>query len=128
MMDEAQAYLLHTPDPRFFNAALVGLAEADVARLRDTLSDDYVHVHTSGVVETLEAYVAGAAKGDRVIAPRALQIRVHGDCAVVVGPLVMTIRGANGERVLNMICTQTACRSEDGWRFVSTQATLLRPE
>jgi hypothetical protein len=34
MLDEAQAYLLHTPDPRFFNAALVGLEEAQVSRLR----------------------------------------------------------------------------------------------
>lgn len=34
MIDEAQAYLLHTPDPRFFAAAHLGLAEPELERLR----------------------------------------------------------------------------------------------
>lgn len=34
MIDEAQAYLLHTPDPRFFTAAHLGLAAAELERLR----------------------------------------------------------------------------------------------
>ncbi len=34
IMDETQAYLVHTPDPRFFNAAAVGMPPEDVADLR----------------------------------------------------------------------------------------------
>lgn len=34
MLDEAQAYLLHTPDPRFFSAAHLGLPAAQVERMR----------------------------------------------------------------------------------------------
>ena len=34
MLNEAQAYLVHTADRRFFNAAAVGMPEAKVARLR----------------------------------------------------------------------------------------------
>lgn len=34
MIDEAQAYLLHTPNPRFFSPRHVGMDEAGVARLR----------------------------------------------------------------------------------------------
>ncbi|MBW8268813.1 hypothetical protein [Caldovatus aquaticus] len=34
MMNEAQAYLIHTPDPQIFNAGLLGLPEAQVARMR----------------------------------------------------------------------------------------------
>jgi hypothetical protein len=34
MLDEAQAYLLHTPDPRFFSAAHLGLPAEQVERLR----------------------------------------------------------------------------------------------
>ncbi|MDE2197729.1 MAG: hypothetical protein KGJ41_01800 [Rhodospirillales bacterium] len=34
MMNETQAYLMHTPDPRFFNAASVGMSEAALDRLR----------------------------------------------------------------------------------------------
>jgi len=39
MVDEAQAYLLHTPDPRFFTAAHLGVAEAELARLRALMRD-----------------------------------------------------------------------------------------
>jgi hypothetical protein len=34
MMNETQAYLMHTPDARFFNAAAVGLPLAELDRLR----------------------------------------------------------------------------------------------
>ena len=39
MVDEAQAYLLHTPDPRFFTAAHLGMTEADLERLRALMRD-----------------------------------------------------------------------------------------
>jgi hypothetical protein len=34
MLNETQAYLVHTPDPRFFRPALAGLSDAEAARLR----------------------------------------------------------------------------------------------
>jgi hypothetical protein len=34
MLNEAQAYLVHTPDPRFFRPDLAGLSDAEAARLR----------------------------------------------------------------------------------------------
>jgi len=34
MMNEAQAYLIHTPDPRYFRPELAGLSETEAARLR----------------------------------------------------------------------------------------------
>jgi hypothetical protein len=34
MLNEAQAYLVHTPDPRFFRPQLAGLTDAEAARLR----------------------------------------------------------------------------------------------
>ncbi len=39
MMNEAQAYLIHTPDPRFFTAHHLGLPEAQVERMRSLLRD-----------------------------------------------------------------------------------------
>ncbi len=35
MLNETQAYLIFTRDPRFFNAAAVGMSETDIARLRE---------------------------------------------------------------------------------------------
>ena len=37
MMNEAQAYLIHTPDPGIFNASHLGLPEAQVERMRDLM-------------------------------------------------------------------------------------------
>ena len=34
MLNEAQAYLIHTPDPRYFRPDLAGLSDAEAARLR----------------------------------------------------------------------------------------------
>jgi hypothetical protein len=34
MLNETQAYLIHTPDARYFRPALVGMSEAEAARLR----------------------------------------------------------------------------------------------
>jgi hypothetical protein len=39
MIDEAQAYLLHTPDARFFSAAHLGVGEAQLDRLRGLLRE-----------------------------------------------------------------------------------------
>ncbi|MGX9963594.1 hypothetical protein ACVFYP_09720 [Roseomonas sp. F4] len=39
MIDEAQAYLLHTPDPRFFTPAHLGMEAAEVERLRGLMRD-----------------------------------------------------------------------------------------
>jgi len=35
MLNETQAYLIFTRDPRFFNARAVGMSDADIARLRE---------------------------------------------------------------------------------------------
>ncbi len=39
VIDEAQAYLLHTPDPRFFTPAHLGLEAAEVERLRGLMRE-----------------------------------------------------------------------------------------
>lgn len=41
MINEAQAYLLHTPDPRAFNARMAGLAEAELEGIRQTFLKGY---------------------------------------------------------------------------------------
>jgi hypothetical protein len=39
LANETMAYLLFTPDPRFFAPAMVGLAEPAIRRMRDLLRD-----------------------------------------------------------------------------------------
>lgn len=40
MMNEMQAYLMHTPDPHFFNARAIGISEDRLARLRGVFLAD----------------------------------------------------------------------------------------
>jgi len=50
--NETQAYLVHTPDPRYFSAAAVGMPNEDVARLRlafvACMSPSWLRARTSG--------------------------------------------------------------------------------
>jgi hypothetical protein len=39
MMNEAMAYLIHTPDPRFFNAAALGVSAAQLEDMRVRFND-----------------------------------------------------------------------------------------
>lgn len=102
-----------------------GCNRQDAKMMRAVLADDYIHIHTGGAADSADQYVAGATKGDRQILPRSPVIRIYGDTAIAIGPQVMKIQAASGERVLNMICTQVAHRFADGWKFVSCQATTL---
>ncbi|MBV9758018.1 MAG: hypothetical protein JO047_13270 [Alphaproteobacteria bacterium] len=43
MMNEMQAYLMHTPDPRFFNARAVGIPQDRLDRLRMTFAAEMPH-------------------------------------------------------------------------------------
>ncbi|WP_176695951.1 nuclear transport factor 2 family protein [Phenylobacterium immobile] len=102
-----------------------GCNAQDAAMMRAVLADDYVHIHTGGTFDTADSYVEGATRGDRRVEPRTLQVRIWGDSAVLIGPQVMHIKTPNGERILNMVCTQVAQRTANGWKFVSLQATAL---
>ena len=44
MIDEAQAYLLHTPDPRFFAPSHIGTDETGIARLRALMREGAPHL------------------------------------------------------------------------------------
>lgn len=103
-----------------------GCNTRDAAKMRAALADDYVHIHTGGARDTADQIVAHATKGDRTIAPRTLEVRVYGDCAVAIGPQIMTVQTPEGEQVVPMICTQVAHRFADGWKFVSLHSTVLK--
>jgi uncharacterized protein (TIGR02246 family) len=97
----------------------------DPAAMRVLFADDYVHIHTGGHRDTADQIVAHATKGDRTLAPRTLDVRVYGDCAIAIGPQVMTVQTPDGERVVHMLCTQVAHRFADGWKFVSLHSCAI---
>ena len=68
---------------------LKAISDADMTAVGTLLADDYVHVHSSGLVQNKAEYLANLAKSPRKAyrAPNAsVSIRVYGEIAVMVGP------------------------------------------
>ncbi len=96
------------------------LTAGDVDALAAIVSDDLVHIHGNGHVDGRADYLAGVEnkfifhridRGD-------LDIRVYGDCAVVVGPLEQTVqvRGIDKLNEIKAIVSQTWVRTAGQWR------------
>jgi ketosteroid isomerase-like protein len=96
------------------------LTSGDVGALRALLAEDLVHIHGSGQVEDLSDYLNGVEtkfvferieRGD-------LDIRIHGDCAIVVGTLDQTValRGTQTRKDIKALVSQTWVRGGGGWK------------
>src|SRR5438105_12477158 len=96
------------------------LISGKVDVLRALLPDDLVHIHGSGQIERLADYLRGVEtkfifhrieRGD-------LDIRVHSDCAVVVGTLEQTVevRGSAKRNEIKALVSQTWVRGAAGWK------------
>jgi ketosteroid isomerase-like protein len=92
----------------------------DVTALAELMADDLVHIHGSGQIENKTSYLNGVQT--RFIFHRIergeLDIRVHGDCAIVVGTLdqVIEVRGTEKLNDVKAMVSQFWVRSADGWQ------------
>jgi hypothetical protein len=100
----------------------------DPIALELLLTDDYVHVHASGAVQTRAELIYYTVSNPRTTEPRAPAIRVFDDVAVLTGELSMKwVR--DGKVIVNhLYVTQVACKIESTWKYVSFQATHLSHE
>lgn len=96
------------------------LTAGDVSALGALMTDDLVHIHGNGHVDGVADYLKGVEtkfifhqieRGD-------LDIRIYGDCAVVVGPLDQTVevRGVDKRNEIKALVSQTWVRGADGWK------------
>lgn len=105
------------------------LMAGDIAGLTSLLADDLIHIHGSGVVEGLAAYLKGIET--RLIFHRVergtLDIRIHGDTALVVGPLdqVIEVRGDDKRNQISALVSQTWIRVGGGWKQNSCHMHFL---
>ena len=105
------------------------LLAADLAGLSALLSDDLVHIHTTGVVETKAQYLAGVQNRLQFLAAnrRDYNERVYGDVAVATGRLDQTvkIKATGQERKLEAVTTQVWRKSGGSWVICSFHACLI---
>ena len=96
------------------------LTAGDVSALSALMADDLVHIHGNGHIDGLVDYLQGfeskyifhrIERGD-------LDIRVYGDCAVVVGTLDQTVevRGIDKRNEIKALASQTWVRGADSWK------------
>ncbi|MFI5013698.1 MAG: nuclear transport factor 2 family protein [Hyphomicrobiales bacterium] len=102
----------------------------DFDALRSLLADDLVYIHSTGIAESKEAYLAGLAAGlyeYGKIDSRQVKCWGGGEVAVQTGNVDMSVgeRGAPKQR-LSLLFT-LAWRREDGnWRLALRQLTTHR--
>lgn len=98
----------------------VALTSGDINALSKLLGEGLLHIHGSGQVENRAEYLKGVET--KFIFHRIdrddLQVKVHGDCAIVVGPLeqVVQVRGDDKRHEISAVVSQTWVRCENKWK------------
>jgi ketosteroid isomerase-like protein len=95
--------------------------ELDHPGIEALLSDDYSHVHMNGHLEDKAAFMAMFGNRQRSIRREQLDIRVHGDAAIMTGRMFTTRQTPNGTDEMDTFATQTWVRQDDGWKLAAIQ-------
>jgi len=104
------------------------VSEADVAGLQKLLSDNYIHIHATGLVESKAQFIEALNSGSRKYDPikiEDLSVRIFGSTAVVTGKFNLkafargkTIVGVNRFGLVLV-------KKQSGQQVVSFQATAI---
>jgi ketosteroid isomerase-like protein len=103
------------------------IATGDVKALSQLLSDDYVHIHGTGKVDTKAGFIQGIQQRPRKSNRGVLTVRVYGNIAILTGEqfnYMQASAGQEGTRTANYV-TQVLRRAGDTWQYVSFQLTPL---
>ena len=111
-------------------ARCAALVEDDMDALAELMTDDLVHVHTTGVVHDKAKLLNHAGtflqfldvgRGDLTVRP------VAPDVAVMTGPMTNRVRrrGVDEEVIVHAFVTQVWVRQGDAWRIASFHAVRL---
>lgn len=96
--------------------------ELDETAMRDLLTDDYTHVHMNGRLEDKAAFMAAFKNRQRVVTREGLNVRIHGDAAIMTGRMLTSRKTDTGaEEILDSFATQTWVRQPDGWKLAAIQ-------
>lgn len=102
----------------------------DYVALRELLHPDLIHVHTRGNQDTRESYLKFITEVIEIleVTREDVTVKVYGDCAVMSGVQINTVRARNKDEVV-VVKTQLmqVWLRSGGWRQVAFQATALGP-
>lgn len=99
---------------------VAALIAGDIEALGELLTEDLVHVHGTGQIDSKAAYLDGVKSKYRFLEIERgdLHVRVYGEVAVVVGSLAQTVNpvGTDKEIGVSAIVTQTWIRVDNDWK------------
>ena len=110
-------------------ALYAAMIAKDFVVLRELLAPDLFFVHSTGVAETRDEYLAGVAAGwyeYESIVSRDPRIRIDNDTAVVDGLVDMKVGVAGKPRdLLHLLVVLVWVRTSGRWRLYLRQATRI---
>lgn len=103
------------------------ISAGDVETLGSLLTDDYIHVHMTGLVDDRVGHLKAISARPRRTERGKVFVRVYSDLAVLTGELTNHMTDAQGQtNATRAFCHQVAIRRDLKWRFVCVQLTPLR--
>ena len=103
------------------------IEKGDAKVLSELLSDDYVHVHGTGKVDTKAGFIAGIQQRPRKSDRGELTVRVYGNIAIMTGEQINYMQASASQapgKSVNYV-TQVLRRAGDRWQYVSFQLTPI---
>jgi ketosteroid isomerase-like protein len=105
------------------------LVSCDWEALSSLMSDDLVHIHTTGLIDDKRSYLEGArTKLDYLKVERiSFDVRFYGDVAIATGVLNQTLRIKGPETIVEIraATSQAWIRRDGRWVQTTFQATRI---
>lgn len=104
--------------------------KADVAALEKLLAAELTYVHSSGVLDSKDAYIGVIKSGKtkyKSIVPEEVTARTFGDVAIVNGKATIDLVSDGQDRHLILRYTDVWVKRDGRWQMVSWQSTRINP-
>lgn len=105
------------------------LVDVDLDTLHSLFDDELIHVHSTGLVHDKSQLMAHIARKRGFLAIERGPLHVQGTNALAVlsGPIINHLRGADGgEEQMHGFVTQVVHLTQEGWKFLHFQLTVIR--
>jgi Domain of unknown function (DUF4440) len=104
--------------------------KADVATLEKLLAPELTYVHSSGVLDSKDAYIGAIKSGKtkyKSIAPEEVSARTFGDVSIVTGKAAIVLVSDGKDREIIVRYTDVWVKRDGRWQMVSWHSTRLNP-
>ncbi len=100
------------------------ISELDIAALRHLLDADLSHTHVTGMTQGRDAYLAALPDRPRITRAGPIDVRRHGEVAILTGTLTNSFTAADGSTRTSELHALRVWRCDgDEWRLLAFAAS-----